>query len=179
MRPRVVVAPAAGRVEIALPDSEPAIARRGFLFPVTANGDGKSFFDNSTAQVSARHTALSEEAAVLIGIFWTTIGRSAAEQGSQPVPRNPAAGPGAAGLVRAGLRQFGSIKPQQAHALLSQPEAIAVTDPPFPGNWRWRRIKRGRNHGETRQDHDSENGPARAGKGSVREAPSCQDFTTR
>lgn len=179
LRTGMVVAPSAGRIEVAGPDAEAGITGGGFLGPVAARGNGEAFRNHGGTEIAAIDAAGGEEPVILIDILGAALGRAGGQQFGHAVARGTATGPGLAAISSTILREFGGIETEEANAVFTQAEAVAIAGTGKAG-YRRRRAVQGRgDHGQNGQDRYSQDGPARTSKDGIAPASSLQDFTTR
>lgn len=174
----MVVAPGAGRIEVAGPDAEAGIAGGGFLGPVAARGNGEAFGNHGGTEIAAIDAAGGKKPLVLIDIFGAAIGGAGGQQFRHAVARSAATGPGLAAISSAILREFGGVEAEQANAVFAQAEAVAIAGTGKAGNRR-RAIQGSRDHRQNSQNRYGQDGPARPPKDGIAPASSLQDFTTR
>ena len=175
----MVVPPGARRIEVAGPDAEAGSAGSGFLGPVAARGNGQPFGDNGGTKVAATDAAGGQKPVILIDILGAAIGRTGGQQFRHAIARGAAAGPGCTVIRSAILREFGGVEAEQANAVFTQAEAVAVAGAGKAGN-RWRRaIQDSSDHSQDGQHRYGQDGPARTPKDGIAPASSLQDFTTR
>jgi hypothetical protein len=175
----MIVAPAAGRLEIALPDPEPVATGSTLLSPVSPGGDGKTLGDHGGAKVAARDQAGREQTIVLVHIFRPAISRTGGQQLSHAIVRRTAARPNRTIGMGAILRQLGRIKAEQPDAVLPEAEAIAVAGAGGTRTRLRRLIERGRDDCRGDQKPDGQERPAGAAKQRFALVESRPDFTTR
>ena len=175
----MVVAPGAGRVEVAGPDAEASIAGGGFLGPVAAHGNGKALGDHGGAEIAAINAAGGKKATILIGVFGATIGGAGGQELGHAVAGRAAAGPGFPAIGSAVLRQFRRVEAEQANAIIAQAKAVAIAGAGEAGNWRRRAIQSGSDQRQHGQNRYGQEGSARAAKDGIASASWLQDFTAR
>jgi hypothetical protein len=179
LRAGMVVAPGAGRIEVAGPDAEAGIAGGGFLGPVAARGNGEAFGNHGGTEIATINAAGGEEPVILVDILGAAIGWTGGQQFRHAIVRGAATGPDFTVISSAILREFGGIEAEQANAVFAQAEAVAIAGTGKAGNRRRWAIQGGGNHGQNGQHRYGQDGPARPPKDGIAPASSLQDFTTR
>jgi hypothetical protein len=117
----MVIAPIAGRIKPARPDTGAALASPGFLGPVAARGNGQSFCHHDATQVMAIHNAGGQEAIILVSVLGTALHGANGQQFGEPVACHTPAGPGPTIRTVALLSQLRSVQSEQTDTRIAQP----------------------------------------------------------
>jgi hypothetical protein len=175
----MVIAPIAGCIKSARPDTGAALASPGFLGPVAARGNGQSLCHHDATQVTAIHNAGGQQAIILIGVLGTALHGANGQQFGEPVACDTPAGPGPTIRPVTLLSQLRSVQSKQADTRIAQPEAVAVAGA-RPAGYRGRRLIQQRSEQPCRGQNDNcQHGAARAAKERKAMQLPPPDFTAR
>lgn len=161
----MMVAPGAGRVELANPEPAFGVARGGFLASVIVCGNGEARLHHLHTQIAPAGATTCQNAAKSIVTIRPALQRFSSYQGYQTVAGGAATGPIIAVGVATDLVQFGGVNTQQAHAIATKMEAVPIADPGAARHRRPDRFEACRKHRASRQDHNGQYRAEPAAKG--------------
>lgn len=175
----MIVAPIARGIEVTGPDAQAVATGGRLLDPVSSRGDGKSFGHHGRTEIATGNQAGGQQATIAVHVFRAAIGGTGGKQLRHAVASRPAATPALAIGASAILRQLRRVQAQQPDAVLTKAETVAIAGAAEPGDWRWRLIEGGSDHGRRGEHSDRQERTGRATKETVTMVESMKDFTTR